>query len=499
MGTGLGLSLVKSILTLLNGDISITSTVGHGTTVSVTIPMVVASSSNPSNSTTPSTGSSDTVKDDSVTALRKIANDMTVSIYRFNKEHPGTVDRLDCADASYRKLTRYVTDWYGLSLVPWSTTSPADLVILDECELEEYLQVTNSKDTKRLNQPLLVLCSNASRHDLLQLQSHINGIELMSKPFGPYKLARALRLCLEREGPSISISRVSTTLPEPGFPVLEEIAEALPLIEEEVTLASSEGDIKVVESGSIMAKSDSANADLVMHAEDDQPTSTSAGTGSANEGVEFPFATQSTDKTSPPSSPQYPPHPVTAELVASPRMALRPDLKGRRTMSPTVSEIKKIEEHVALDSSLRAMTPAGAATASEVPKPDTLRIPEFSDLSAQRREPTLLLVDDNAINLRLLTMFMKKRKYSSILSARDGLEAVNAFSSALHSTPSAPPDIIFLDISMVSQSPVPYHVSAHSNVLASPSWMDSKHVAASVLWRVQMQTNTHPRIVQLAP
>jgi len=337
-----------------------------------------------------------------------------------------------------------------LSLVPWTTQWPGDLVVIDEAELEDYLQVTNNTKATSLDRPLLVICSNASHHDLLNVQSRINGIELLSKPYGPYKLAHALRLALERK--SGSVSKAFTSLPDPGLPVLEEVAEAVPLIEEEVTLPSSQGDIKVAESGSIMAKYDSANADLVMHADDEQHTSTSAGTGSAAEGMEFPFATVSTDKTSPPMSPQDT-NPISSELVASPRMSLRPDLRNRRTMSPTVSEIKKIEKDVATETALHAMTPAGlsatgTASISQMSKIDPIPVQRSQSSIAQRREPTVLLVDDNAINLRLLTMFMKKRNYTSILSARDGLEAVDTYSSALNSTPSAPPDIVFMDISM---------------------------------------------------
>ena len=60
----------------------------------------------------------------------------------------------------------------------------------------------------------------------------------------------------------------------------------------------------------------------------------------------------------------------------------------------------------------------------------------------------VLLVDDNAINLRLLQVGMKKRGYTSISSASDGLQAVNTYRTLLHSNPSAPPEIILMDLSM---------------------------------------------------
>lgn len=80
---------------------------------------------------------------------------------------------------------------------------------------------------------------------------------------------------------------------------------------------------------------------------------------------------------------------------------------------------------------------------------DATHIPQtatVSNLSSPTRR--ILLVDDNAINLRLLQIGMKKHGYKSISSAADGLQAVNTYHSLLHSSPPAPPDIIFMDLSM---------------------------------------------------
>ncbi|KAH6622176.1 CheY-like superfamily, partial [Boeremia exigua] len=60
----------------------------------------------------------------------------------------------------------------------------------------------------------------------------------------------------------------------------------------------------------------------------------------------------------------------------------------------------------------------------------------------------ILLVDDNTINLRLLQVGMKKRGYTAISSASDGLQAVNTYRTLLESSPPAPPDIILMDLSM---------------------------------------------------
>lgn len=61
----------------------------------------------------------------------------------------------------------------------------------------------------------------------------------------------------------------------------------------------------------------------------------------------------------------------------------------------------------------------------------------------------LLVVDDNDVNLQLLTRYLKKRKSDIIVTARDGLEALNAV-KLLHTDSEGREkyDIIFMDISM---------------------------------------------------
>ncbi|KAJ4983994.1 hsp90-like protein [Stagonosporopsis vannaccii] len=76
----------------------------------------------------------------------------------------------------------------------------------------------------------------------------------------------------------------------------------------------------------------------------------------------------------------------------------------------------------------------------------TTKTAAASDLSSPTRR--ILLVDDNAINLRLLQVGMKKRGYKSISSASDGLQAVTAYRTLLHSRPPGPPDMILMDLSM---------------------------------------------------
>ncbi|KAF3035909.1 hypothetical protein E8E12_002550 [Didymella heteroderae] len=103
------------------------------------------------------------------------------------------------------------------------------------------------------------------------------------------------------------------------------------------------------------------------------------------------------------------------------------------TVSVTVKPVDTISSQASTASeALKASSKLASATASQSSPP------------ASR----VLLVDDNAINLRLLQVGMKKRGYASISSASDGLQAVNTYRTLLHSVPTAPPEIILMDLSM---------------------------------------------------
>jgi signal transduction histidine kinase/CheY-like chemotaxis protein len=82
-----------------------------------------------------------------------------------------------------------------------------------------------------------------------------------------------------------------------------------------------------------------------------------------------------------------------------------------------------------------------------------LETPAPSTILPTVKIPTLLLVEDNAINLRILITFAKKYKYPNI-TAQNGQLAVEAFEQAhidstlLHKTETGMPSIILMDINM---------------------------------------------------
>jgi CheY-like chemotaxis protein len=399
---------------------------GHGTKFCIKIPMVQANTSGTSSSTTtPSTNGTDQSKDDSVTAVRKLTEGKRCAIYRQTAFSPEVLlPRYECASKIQNKLATYVSAWCGLTLTELSSDKSIDIVITDESELPAYLEVRQN-----LACPILVLCSNASRHTLLKTYAHIKQVELMSKPFGPYKLARALQVCLERNTTSHADRAVQ----------VDQIEHPLPTIDE-VTMTARDGEqVTVFEVGGISAKADSTHADLMMAS----ASESSHSNHDMSEAKEYPFDSNLRENMSP----------GIAELVASPNLSGRPDLRNRRTMSPTLSEIRSFERSAAMDTNVKFMTSAGlnATTPAAAPRSaPTMDMPVQSVPSSASplgtRQPRLLLVDDNHINLRLLQTFMRKRKYSDIHSARDGQEAVEVFTEQINVGKS--PDIIFMDISM---------------------------------------------------
>ncbi|KAK3386575.1 hypothetical protein B0H63DRAFT_468018 [Podospora didyma] len=72
----------------------------------------------------------------------------------------------------------------------------------------------------------------------------------------------------------------------------------------------------------------------------------------------------------------------------------------------------------------------------------TMPRPAAAAAVAERQKPLLLLVEDNEINLQLLSTFVRKSKYEYV-TAMNGLEALKACQRA-----TKPFDIIFMDISM---------------------------------------------------
>lgn len=426
-GTGLGLSLVKSIVDMLQGRIEIQSTVGVGTKVIVRLPMTkgIPASSRAGSSSTPSSSGSamERVKDDSVDLVKAQAKNKTITIYTTGTDS-GTTDQREAALLMHRSLSTYLQDWYGFAVAPREHHFASDFIIVEERSLRELVTTAPQLLHSSCQTMVLVLSHTTSTHAAKDVFTAHHHFEEIRHPFGPYKLARAIRLCVEKSDSHNLSPHGAPFEPiaeSPSRPPVEEVVTAV----QNVTLASTnseEPDISVVQSGSLTAREDSVNAQMAMnYVGSFQPSETS---GHSDAQTEFPFSQPKDPRIDGTVSPT-----ADRELHSKTRPAMPPT---RRTISATRQEltIHNIVETNAT-SSRGALTNTPTATSTPAP-----------------RSPRMLLVDDNRINLKLLQTFMKKRKYTTVTDAEDGLEAVQAYERLLGKDPPEPPDIILMDISM---------------------------------------------------
>ena len=428
-GTGLGLSLVHSIVSMLDGNIDIQSTQNVGTEVRVTLPMLKSSSSGSgTTSSTPisSGGSIERAKDNSLAVVRKKSKGRSVSLFYQQHEDMSHVEK-HATQMLSSTILRYMGEWFNFDLRDWSPKAPSDIVI---CAESDFLTLAHEDPTiisSQSKSAILVLCTTASRHASRHTFEGVKNAETLCHPFGPYKLAKALNVCLEHLGrtpPMTVIEQPSLTEVGRALSPVEEVTEAV----QHVTLGQQGTEmpvIPVIQHGSTLGNEESVGAQMAL---DSISLKSSSACASSEQDNEFPFPTAglSSDGT-------VSPH-VLSNLKTS---GLRPPLVERRTISANKHEMSHFEgAH-----SSTPMTSIGAITDNPIAQPNV----EHREPS---RPPRLLLVDDNRVNLRLLDTFMRKRKYESVTLAEDGSQAVAAFTSMITAEPPEPPDIIFMDISM---------------------------------------------------
>lgn len=454
-GTGLGLSLVRSIVDMLNGEINVRSALGVGTEVVVTLPMVKGGSSGTNSTTTPasapissSSGSIERPILNSVNHVKEMATGMTAALFKSSDldslTNPVTTRALDIARES---LECFLTDWYGFARIEdWHPETKTDLIAVDEVDLPKLIQACPSLNSNLADGPMLIVVrASATRHTVTdELMKHVH-LEYLSRPVGPYKLARALQNVFERRAKKNSGSVADSAVsPDPrGDLAIDEMVTHVEQITLETGTEQPET-INVLHQGDILGNEDSMNAHMAM---DTLPPPDAVPPVEQNE--EFPFPD--------PSTAQADDGAISPSFVPSHD---RPPFEHSRTMSWTPQERLLYEappaspmsaQGVAMNSAPNRKSSVSAASATTASSRDASTTPTPKRLSLAQppppaRTPRLLLVDDNAVNLRLLQTFMRKRSYTAIHSAADGAQAVQLFSSLL--ADAHPPDIVFMDISM---------------------------------------------------
>ena len=388
-GTGLGLSIVRSIVSMLEGTINVQSQQFKGTEVRITLPILPS----------PKTGgasdlpnSSESVREDatdSVSILRSSASGQSIALCGFHGLPANPKRFCDF----YTVLRTYVTDWYGLECTDeFNPSQPPDLVILHEHIQEYFLQSFPTA----LRLPIIILCNDlqyeARRSDLPDHAFHL------SKPFGPYRLAKAMRACLDKTKAQPQLDSTKMLRIRGGNRL------------EEFSLAG------LGEQSPILAHNGSENAQMAVSPATEKRNKEFSG---------FPFPGNE--------------HASTYKPVKGKDIGEIPSraMKLGPTVPPTLGAKTPGAPHhqvgVTSSTSASVVTETSAAfparTAEHAPGPT-------------KRLPSVLLVDDNRINLMLLQTFMKKRSYRSVDQAENGQLAVDA--ARAHDY-----DIIFMDISSI--------------------------------------------------
>lgn len=320
--------------------------------------------------------------DDAIKSLRASVVGRRVALHGFD---------IDTADPIVREMyallkasvTNFLTNWYGLKVVPLGTRT--NIIISNEADPAAVSDLARQSASIHHNNPtILVLCSQSARFDRNVSPSDTKcKIGYVAKPVGPLKLAKAIMQCIEGAPPLLTPGSLEPPYPSPGL-----ASSDLTNVFEELSISAHLGEL--LDNSRMAADSDNARKAIESPTPNAMP----------DKNAEFPFPYDS-------ERPKAHSMPGSKEGLGS--------IAGSN------------------DPALASITLASMENSAKQ-----------SHTSSERpHAPSMLLVDDNKINLKLLSTYMRKKKYPVVEEAEDGLQAVNKFSERPEGY-----DIIFMDISM---------------------------------------------------
>lgn len=237
-GTGLGLSIVKHLTRLMGGEVGVQSTLGHGSTFWVELPMQVAQATCPATSDAPASSNrfskaapdrsalvdSDLVPDQGILQI------MVVDDSQMNLD----VCRRILVDAGANPIL-CLSGAEAMAILSAPTSQSVDLVLLDlhmpdmtGYQLAEWIR----QQPGLKNLPILALTAGVTSYERSQaLEAGMN--DFLSKPISPPLLIRKIRQALEQSGEHLTKALprssepmeqpVQTGLPAPDWPMEPEL------------------------------------------------------------------------------------------------------------------------------------------------------------------------------------------------------------------------------------------------------------------------------------
>lgn len=398
-GTGLGLSIVHSIATMMGGEVEFESSVGKGTTASVTLPLRRPVAGQNSTHRTPDPGEyaqSDILPSYLRSTLQVETPPVSMSYYGAMVVGRHSLRRV---------LDRYLLEWFQLRNIAswWDAT----MVIVDLDDLEHFFRETN----KAQSAAIIALYDVEHIHFLAERASRFQRertiIQFVSVPFGPHKLAKAIKDIIDRRTGII----LQNSAGSKDHADVETYGLARTTPEQlDFTKADRKRDVDDISTN-------------------DTPSLEGATTDSAFDLIN-PAAYPATFTSS---------SILSDDITRGSPFPLQPQCPTTRVVDGTGGSRASMSTR-SMKTSISAVS---GTTAAEVDVKNSLKISLTS-----RADPRILLVDDNAINLRLLETYLRKRRgYTRIMTAVNGQEAVDAFIAVASSNESRF-ELIFMDISM---------------------------------------------------
>ncbi|KAL7621152.1 hypothetical protein AAE478_008468 [Parahypoxylon ruwenzoriense] len=211
-GTGLGLSIASQIVRNMEGNIKVDSEKGSGTHVSISIPMKMAAATVPTGLGSCGNTQEDTILHDAVkvttgkkVCILNISLDNGKGNYSVGTKAVGERSKLESS------ITTFCQEWFNMVVVESSTVvadADTSIYIYAEPPPIEYLVKRHLERTEMGSSgkeaALLIICTNAFEAAALRaagvedMVSLGRIIEVISQPVGLRKLGKVLLQCLQR-------------------------------------------------------------------------------------------------------------------------------------------------------------------------------------------------------------------------------------------------------------------------------------------------------------